>query len=83
MDIPVGQSNESQPRLKCAWPIGSKDKNPWTRKGAKNKDGPSEDIENLKEPSDIINISSLEEIDQVPETHENKEISINYVQNGK
>ncbi|XP_058733845.1 uncharacterized protein LOC131605515 [Vicia villosa] len=62
-DIPVGQSNESQPRLKRGRPIGSKDKNPRTRKGAKNKDGPSEDIENLKESSDIIDISSLEEID--------------------
>ncbi|XP_058768131.1 uncharacterized protein LOC131641850 [Vicia villosa] len=79
IDIPVGQSNESQPRLKRCRPIGSKDKIPRTRKGAKNKDDPSEDIEN---PSDIINISSLEEIDQVLETHENKEISINYVQNG-
>lgn len=82
IDIPVGQSNESQPRLKHGRPISSKDKNPRTRKGAKNKDIPSEDIENLKEPLDIINISSLEEIDQVPETHENKETSINSVQNG-
>ncbi|XP_058733957.1 uncharacterized protein LOC131605639 [Vicia villosa] len=82
IDIPVGQSNESQPRPKRGRPIGSKDKNPRTRKGAKNKGDPNEHIENLKEYSDIIDISSLEEIDQVPETHENKEISINYVQNG-
>lgn len=41
MDVPVGQfniSNESQPH--------SKDKNPRTRKGAKMKDGPNEDIKN-------------------------------------
>ncbi|KAI5429946.1 hypothetical protein KIW84_034506 [Lathyrus oleraceus] len=82
MDIPVGQSNESQARLKRGKPISSKDKNPRTRNRAKNKDGLIEDIENLKESSDIINISSLKEIDQVPETHENKEISINFVQNG-
>lgn len=77
--IPVGQSNESQPRMKHGRPIGFKDKNPRRRKGDKNKDGQSEDIENLKETLDIINIPSLEEIDQVPETHENKEISISYV----
>lgn len=43
MDVPVGQfniSNESQPH--------SKDKNPRTRKGAKMKDGPNEDIKNKK-----------------------------------
>ena len=60
MDISVRHPNESQPRLRHGKPIDSKDKNPRTRKGAKNKDGPSEDIENLKEASDIINISSLE-----------------------
>lgn len=43
-DIHVGQPNESQPRLKCGRLISTKDKNPRTRKGAKNKDGPSEDI---------------------------------------
>ena len=48
MDIHVGQSNESQPCMKRDRPIDPKDKNPRTRKGAKNKDGPSEDIENLK-----------------------------------
>ncbi|KAK2436707.1 putative mitochondrial protein [Trifolium repens] len=85
IDIPVGKSiiaNESQPRLKRGRPVGSKDKNPRIRKGAKNKDDPSEDIETQKESSDIIDISVPEETDQVPENHENKEISINYVTNG-
>ena len=57
MDVPVGQLNiakESQSRMKRGRPIGSKDKNPRTRKGAKSKDGPREDIETLKEFSDII-----------------------------
>jgi len=35
----------------------------------------------LKESSNIIEISVLEEIDQVPKIHENKEILINYVSN--
>ncbi|KAI5393417.1 hypothetical protein KIW84_060518 [Lathyrus oleraceus] len=65
MDVHVGQSNKSQPCLKHGRQIGSKDKNPLTRKGAKNKDCPSEDIENLKESPDIINTSALEEADQV------------------
>jgi hypothetical protein len=85
MDVPVGQShiaNESQPRLKRGRPVGSKDKNPRMRKGAKKKDGPSEDMETLKESSDIIDISVPEETSQVPEIHENKEISINYVTSG-
>jgi hypothetical protein len=85
MDVPVGQShiaNESQPRLKRGRLVGSKDKNPRMRKGAKKKDGPSEDMEILKESSDIIDISVPEETSQVPEIHENKEISINYVTSG-
>jgi hypothetical protein len=52
------------------------------RKGAKKKDGPSEDMKTLKESSDIIDISVPEETSQVPEIHENKEISINYVTSG-
>ena len=85
MDVPIGQSkfaNKSEPRLKRGRPVGSKDKNPRARKGAKTKDGPKENIETLKESSDIIDISVPEETDQVPEIHENKEISINYVTNG-
>jgi len=39
-------------------------------------------VPNMKEPSDIIDISVPEETDQVPEIHENQEISINYVTNG-
>ena len=84
MDVTIGQShiaNESQPRLKRGRPVGSKDNNPRTRKGAKKKDGPSEDVETLKESPDIIEISVPEEVDQVPEIHENKDISINYVSN--
>jgi hypothetical protein len=60
MDVPVGQSHiasESQPRLKRGRPVGSKDKNPRMRKGAKKKDGPSDDMKTLKESSDIIDIS--------------------------
>ena len=85
MDVTIEQShiaNESQPRLKRGRPVGSKDKNPQTRKEAKRRDGPSEDVETLNESSDIIEISVPEETDQVPEIHENKEISINYVNNG-
>ncbi|KAK2375011.1 hypothetical protein QL285_075932 [Trifolium repens] len=85
IDIPVGKSiiaNESQPRLKRGRPVGSKDKNPRIKKGAKNKDDPSEDIETLKECTNIIDVSVPEETDQVPENHENKEISINYVTSG-
>ena len=76
MDVPVGIShiaNKSQPRMKRDRPVGSKEKNPRARKWAKRKDGPNEDI-----VSDIINISVLEETDQVPGIHENQEISINY-----
>jgi hypothetical protein len=39
-------------------------------------------MEILKESSDIIDISVPEETSQVPEIHENKEISINYFTNG-
>lgn len=60
MDVPVGQSNESQPCLKRGRPINFKDKNLWTRKEGRNKDGPSEDIEILKESSNIIKISTPE-----------------------
>jgi hypothetical protein len=85
VDVTVGQShiaNESQSCLKCGMSVGSKDKNLQTRKGATKKDGPSEDVETLKESSDIIDISVPEETDYVPKIHENKEISINYVTNG-
>ena len=34
--------------------IGSKYKNPQTRKGAKRKDNPNEDVETLEELSDMI-----------------------------
>jgi len=46
MDVPVESNiaNESQPRMKRGRPISSKDNNPQTRKGAKMKDGPNEDI---------------------------------------
>lgn len=51
MDVPVGQSNiidESQSRMKHGKPFGSKDKNTQTRKGAKTKGDPSENIKTLK-----------------------------------
>ncbi|AES72275.2 hypothetical protein MTR_3g087960 [Medicago truncatula] len=72
MDVTIGQShisNKSQPRLKRGRSVGSKDKNPRTRKGAKKKDGTSEDVETLKESSGIIEISVPEEVEQVPEIH--------------
>lgn len=62
--------------------INSRDENPRIRKWAKSKDDPGEDIEIQKDSYDIIDISIPEEIDQVPEFHENKEILINYVTNG-
>lgn len=48
------------------YPVHSKDKNSPTRKGTKRKDGSSEDINTLKESSDINDISVLEETDQIP-----------------
>ncbi len=68
--------------MECGRPIGSKDKNPQTRKGAKKKDDPSEEMKTPKESLDIIDISVPEETDQVPEICENEEISTNYVMNG-
>jgi len=85
MDVTIGQShiaNESQPRLMRGRPVNFKDKNPRTRKGAKNKDDPNEDVETLKESSYIIEILVPEETVQVSEIYENKEISTNYVRNG-
>lgn len=60
MDVTIGQShisNKSQPRLKRGRSVGSRYKNSRTRKGAKKKDGTSEDVETLKESSGIIEIS--------------------------
>ncbi|KAK2434187.1 putative mitochondrial protein [Trifolium repens] len=85
LDVPVGQpivANESQPRLKRGRPVGSKDRNPRVRKGAKRIDGTNEDIKTLNESSDIIDISVPEETGQVPDIQENKEISMNYVTSG-
>ncbi|KAK2376223.1 putative mitochondrial protein [Trifolium repens] len=85
LDVPVGQpivANESQPRLKRGRPVGSKDRNPRVRKGAKRIDGINEDIKTLNESSDIIDISVPEETYQVPDIQENKEISMNYVTSG-
>ena len=84
VDVPTGQAfqaNESKPQFKRGRPIGSKDKNPRKRKGAKNEDGQIEDEIILKESSSIINDSISKET-QVPEICENDEISINYVLNG-
>ena len=40
IDVPVGQNvNKSKPQMKHGRPIGSKDKNPQKRKGAKVEDG--------------------------------------------
>ena len=40
--------------MKRGRPIGSKHKNPQTRKGAKRKDNPNEDVETLEELSEMI-----------------------------
>ena len=60
VDVPTGQAfqaNESKPQFKRGRPIGSKDKNPRKRKGAKNEDGQIEDEITPKESSGIINDS--------------------------
>ncbi|XP_019264929.1 PREDICTED: uncharacterized protein LOC109242531 [Nicotiana attenuata] len=85
IDVPVGQSinlNESNLRLKRGRPIGSKDKNPRKRKGA--NDLGDHNVEEIaqKEPRDITNDKTTEEI-QVPEINKNEEISISYVFTGK
>jgi hypothetical protein len=54
--------------------IGSKYKNLQTRKEVKRKNNSNEDVETLKELSDIIDFLSSRKIDQVPEIYENKEI---------
>ena len=56
-------------------PVGSKDKNPWKRKGSKDQ---VEELMTLEESPVVI----PEEI-QVPETCDNQEISINYVITGQ
>lgn len=85
VDVPVGQTNEIITRMKRGRPIGSKDKNPRKRKGAKNENGQVEDMiisdKTLEENQIISNIGVPAET-QVSEIHENKEISINYIMNG-
>ena len=86
IDIPEEKNttaNESKARLKRGRPPGSKDKIPRKRKGAniindpKDKmKSPEEISETLEESNDIIKET------QVPENHENEEISINYVMTG-
>lgn len=85
LDVPKGDNlvaNESNARLKRGRPIGSKDKNPRKRKGAKDDDGHIEDGGNLEKPlgktSDVTE-SLIPKETQVPE---NEEISINYVMSG-
>ncbi|XP_021839106.1 uncharacterized protein [Spinacia oleracea] len=51
IDIPAGQyqtASESTARLKSGRPIGSKDKNPWKRKGASIDDGQNEETKNFE-----------------------------------
>ena len=50
-------ANESEVRLKRGRPIGSIDKSPRKRKGAKKEDDQFEDKMSLEELSDIINSS--------------------------
>jgi hypothetical protein len=80
VDVPIGQSsvaNETETRLKRGRLIGSKDKIPQKRKGSKNTDGRTENEETPEESIDII----IPKVNQVPESCENEEISINYVTN--
>nr|KYP43092.1 Retrovirus-related Pol polyprotein from transposon TNT 1-94 [Cajanus cajan] len=77
----INTTNESQIRLKRGRPIGSKDKNPRIKKGAKEQNDQIEDVKTQKDSSDITHIPVPEET-QVPEIIENEEISINYVMNG-
>lgn len=81
IDIPEGRScvtNESKPRMKRGRPIGSQDKNPRKRKGAKIQDGQMM----TSEESLKFDMTNPEEI-QVPETPiANEEISTDYVMSG-
>jgi hypothetical protein len=86
VDVPVGQTNEIITRMKRGRPIGSKDKNPRKRKGAKNDNGQVEDMiisDRTPEENQIISNIGVPAETQVSEIHENKEISINYIMNGK
>ena len=81
INIPKGQNqtaNESKARLKRGRPIGSKDKNPRKRKGAKIGIGKTEDIiTNEESPEESLDMTHKEI--QVPD---NEEISITYVMSG-
>ena len=88
IEVPEGQiikANESRPRMKRGRPIGSKDKNPRKRKGAKYDDAQIDEIksqgETQEETRDMNNQTPEE--DQVPKNVEIEEISINYVVTGK
>ncbi|XP_028784088.1 uncharacterized protein LOC114740120 [Neltuma alba] len=87
IDVPDGQPivNDSKACMKRGRPIGSKDKNPPKKKGAKSIDGLVENnLEKLATPEESLdnaNVPILSE-SQVPEICENDEISINYVMNG-
>ena len=75
IEVPEGQiikANESRPRMKRGRPIGSKDKNPRKRKGAKYDDAQIDEIKSQGEtPEETrdMNNQTLEE-DQVPENIE-------------
>ncbi|OMO99037.1 hypothetical protein CCACVL1_03959 [Corchorus capsularis] len=75
----VSIANESKPHLKHGRPVGSKDKNPRKRKGAKNQDGQIEDMVTPEEytheeftPEKSIGIinNSVPEEHQVPDNCE-------------
>lgn len=71
--------------MKRGRPLGSKDKNPQKRKGAKDQDGQSEEIINQeKSPEEIVDMTNAIAIEEtkVPGFVEN-EISLNYVMSGK
>ena len=88
IEVPEGQiikANASGPRIKRGRPLGSKDKNPRKRKGAKSEDIQIEKIKSLEKTPEETRDTIVEtpEEGQVPENIENDEISINYVFMGK
>ena len=74
-------ANESKATIKRGSPLGSKDKNPRKRKGAKNQDGQIEEIIS-QEKSSEENEDVTQEEKKVPNSSED-EISLNYVTSGK
>ena len=68
IDVPAGQNvTEYKPQIKCGRPIGSKDKNPRKRKGAKNEVGQNQNMTAseklvIEDFPDITYMESLEDV---------------------